>query len=183
VGGRLTRSIVDGGGENKALILLSLSAAPEEVWLRALDDGDSSGLEKNEPDIELLLVVPGVIILTCAVEEDANVSRRVFLVIIKGTIILVGWIVVVVLGSDGFCGEDDGVSSVGAALSRPGVAMLLLLDGLSSNEDDDAASSALTTESVDCIRLLSRQAKNPVDEEEVVASSAGSTVAVSSTSS
>jgi hypothetical protein len=61
--------------------------------------------------------------------------------------------------------------------------MLLLLDGLSSNEDDDTASSALTTESVDCIRLLSRQAKNPVDEEEVVASSAGSTVAVSSTSS
>lgn len=117
MGRRLTRSIVDGGGENKALILLSLSAAPEEVWLRALDDGDSSGLEKNEPDIELLLVVPGVIILTCAVEEDANVSRRVFLVIIKGTIILVGWIVVVVLGSDRFCGEDDGVSSVGAALS------------------------------------------------------------------
>lgn len=55
-----------------------------------------------------------MIILTCAVEDDANVSRRVFLVMIKGTIILDGWIVVV-LDSDGFCGAD-GVSSVGAAL-------------------------------------------------------------------
>lgn len=79
MGRRLTRSIVDGGGENKALILISLSIAPEE--------GDSSGLNglwKNEPDVELLLTVPGVIILT----PVANVSRRVFLVIIKGTIIL-----------------------------------------------------------------------------------------------
>ena len=113
MGRRLTRSMVDGGGENKALILLSLSTAPEEVWL---DDGDSSGLNglwKNAPGDVELLTVPGVIILT----PFANVSRRVFLVIIKGTIILVGWIVVVVLGSDRFCGEDDGVSSVGAALS------------------------------------------------------------------
>ena len=55
-----------------------------------------------------------MIILTCAVEDDANVSRRVFLVMIKGTTILDGWIVVV-LDSDGFCGAD-GVSSVGAAL-------------------------------------------------------------------
>ena len=45
MGRRLTRSIVDGGGENKALILLSLSTAPEEVWLRLLgDDVGSSGL-------------------------------------------------------------------------------------------------------------------------------------------
>lgn len=57
--------------------------------------------------------------------------------------------------------------------------MLLLLDGTSSNEDDDAASSALTI-SVDCFRLLSRQAKNPVDEDEVVATSAGSTVVATS---
>jgi hypothetical protein len=59
--------------------------------------------------------------------------------------------------------------------------MLLLLDGTSSNEDDDAASFALTT-SVDCLRLLSRQAKNPVGEDEVVASSAGSTVVVATSS-
>lgn len=88
MGRRLTRCIVDGGGENKALILRSLSTAPEEAWLRAFDDGDLSGLNglwKNEPDVELL-TVPGVIILT----PVANVSRRVFLVIIKGTIILAG---------------------------------------------------------------------------------------------